>query len=163
MAAILSYLSLRPPTKGPLFVFQDSTPLTRANLVKHLRGALSQAGINAGHYAGHSFIIGAATAAAQARYSDSFIQSLCRWKSAAFISYIRTPPSDLTSVARSLVATHTHFISYIRTSPSDLASVAGSSTHSLVTKFFSAHPFTLPPSRHPPHGVNISVNNNQSW
>ena len=84
VAAILSYLAMRPQSQGPLFIFEDGAPLTRANLVTHLRGALSQAGIDASHYAGHSFRIGAATAAAQAGYSDSFIQALGRWKSAAF-------------------------------------------------------------------------------
>lgn len=104
VAAILSYLSLRPSIQGPLFIFQDGSPLTRASLVRHLRDALSQAGIDSSHYAGHSFRIGAATAAAQAGYSDSFIQTLGRWKSAAFISYIRTSTSDLASVASTLVA-----------------------------------------------------------
>ena len=69
----------------------------------HLRTALAQVGIDASQYSGHSFHIGAATSAAQAGYSDSFIQSLGRWKSAAFITYIRTSPSDLAAVAPVLV------------------------------------------------------------
>ena len=107
VAATLSYLAVRPPTPGPLFILEDGPPLTRTRLVKLLREALSQAGVNADHYSGHSFRIGAATAAAQAGYSDSFIQALGRWKSAAFMSYVRTSPSDLVSVASTLVAAHT--------------------------------------------------------
>lgn len=99
VAAILSYLSKRPSTPGPLFLFQDGTPLTRATLVSQVRQALVLAGINGSHYSGHSFRIGAATAAAEAGYSDSFIQTLGRWKSAAFISYIRTSPAQLATVA----------------------------------------------------------------
>ena len=78
VAAILSYLSLCPPTPGPLFVFQNGTPLTREALVVSLRAALAQAGINSTPYSGHSFRIGAASAAAQVGYSDSFIQQLGR-------------------------------------------------------------------------------------
>jgi len=102
VAAVLSYLSLRPSSPGPLFLFQDGTPLTRATLVTHLHTALAQAGIDTSCYSGHSFRIGAATAAAQAGYSDSFIQTLGRWKSAAFVSYIRSSPTDLATVAPTL-------------------------------------------------------------
>ena len=102
VSAILSYLSYRPSTSGPLFILQDGTPLSRPKLVSSLREALSKAGINASHYSGHSFRIGAATAAAQAGYSDSFIQTLGRWKSSSFITYIRTPPAKLAMVAATL-------------------------------------------------------------
>ena len=67
-----SYLALRPPTPGPLFVFQNGVPLTRVTFVNQLRDALREAGIDSSRYAGHSFRIGAATAAAHAGYSDSF-------------------------------------------------------------------------------------------
>ena len=103
VAAILNYLSIRTSSPGPLFLFRDGTTLSRATLVAHLRTALAQVGIDASQYSGHSFRIGAATSAAQAGYSDSFIQSLGRWKSAAFITYIRTSPSDVAAVAPVLV------------------------------------------------------------
>ena len=79
--------------------------LSRVLLVQHLRSALSQAGIATQLYSGHSFRIGAATAVAPAGFSDSFIQTLGRWKSLAFMSYIYTPPADLASVAAELVRT----------------------------------------------------------
>jgi hypothetical protein len=103
VAAILNYLSIRPATSGPLFLLESGAPLTRAALVTHLRTALAQAGVAASSYSGHSFRIGAATAAAQAGYSDSFIQSLGRWRSAAFIAYIRTSTEELAAVAPTLV------------------------------------------------------------
>ena len=110
LIVVLSYLSRRPSTPGPLFIFTNGALLqTRAKLVAHVRQALAQAGIDCTHYSGHSFRIGAASAAAEAGYSDSFIQTLGRWKSQAFISYIRTHPSQLAAVAPALArhANHT--------------------------------------------------------
>ena len=45
VAAVLGYLSIRPHTPGPLFIFEDGTPLSRPQLVLHLRHALSQLGV----------------------------------------------------------------------------------------------------------------------
>lgn len=103
VSAVLGYLAIRPPDPGPLFVFQNGTPLSRAHLVTHLREALSQVGVDMTNYSGHSFRVGAASTAARVGFTDSFIQTLGRWKSAAFIAYIRTPVEDLVSVAARLV------------------------------------------------------------
>lgn len=105
VAAVLGYLAIRPSNPGPLFVFQDGTPLTRAHLVTHIREALSSGGVDTTHFAGHSFRIGAASAAARAGFSDSFIQALGRWKSSAFTAYIRTPVNELIAVAARLATT----------------------------------------------------------
>ena len=102
VVSLLAYLAMRPPSPGPLFIFMDGTPLSRARLVTHVREALSQAGIDTARYSGHSFRIGAATTAARAGFSDSFIQTLGRWKSSAFTAYIRTPPEDLIAVTTRL-------------------------------------------------------------
>lgn len=102
VTAVLGYLARRPPALGPLFIFEDGSPLTRVRLVSHLREALMRVGINSKNFSGHSFRIGAATTAARAGFSDSFIQTLGRWKSAAFRTYIRTPPEDLQAVAARL-------------------------------------------------------------
>lgn len=102
VAAVLGYLAIRPASPGPLFVFHDGTPLTRECLVSRVREALADAGIDTTNYSGHSFRIGAASTAAQAGFSDSFIQTLGRWKSAAFTRYIRTPIDDLIPVAARL-------------------------------------------------------------
>lgn len=63
VAAMLNYLSICSSLSGPLFLWENGTPLTRAALVTHLREALAQAGVDSSHYSGHSFRIGAATAA----------------------------------------------------------------------------------------------------
>ncbi len=60
------------------------------------------AGIDTANFSGHSFRIGAASTAACVGFSDSFIQTLGRWKSAAFMTYLRTPVEDLTAVAARL-------------------------------------------------------------
>ena len=67
-----------------------------------MRAALSQAGVDTAGYSGHSFRIGAASTAARAGFNDSFIQTLGRWKSAAFSTYMRTPVEDLVAVASRL-------------------------------------------------------------
>ena len=36
VSSMLAYLALRPPTPGPLFIFQDGTPLSRGQLTAHL-------------------------------------------------------------------------------------------------------------------------------
>ena len=60
-----------------------------------VREALQAVGLPYDSFAGHSFRIGAATAAAKAGLEDSVIQMLGRWNSSAFLSYIRTPRETL--------------------------------------------------------------------
>ena len=59
---------------------------------------MSDAGLDASLYSGHSFRIGAATSAAQAGIQDSIIQALGRWSSGAFLVYVRTQRSQLASI-----------------------------------------------------------------
>ena len=102
VSAMLSYMAIRPNTKGPLFIFQDGTPLSRQQLINHLRKALSQAGICPSGYSGHSFRIGAATTAAAIGMSDSTIKSLGRWKSTAVTSYIRKNENQFATASATL-------------------------------------------------------------
>ena len=90
-SAILAYIAVRPSSDGPLFIFKDEKPHTRERLVSAVRQTLTQAGIPTARYSGHSFRIGAATAAAQAGIEDSVIKMLGRWNSFAYQRYIRTP------------------------------------------------------------------------
>ena len=59
----LLYLVLRGNRPGPLFVFTDGTPLSCTRLVVAVRGALQSRGVEAEDFNGHSFRIGATTAA----------------------------------------------------------------------------------------------------
>ncbi len=95
MVAVLSYVAVQGTHTGPLFMFWDGKPLTRQRLVLRLWQALQSVGINHSRYSGHSFRIGAATTAASVRMEDSAIRMLGRWKSAVYLSYIRTPEQQL--------------------------------------------------------------------
>ena len=100
--AVLSYLAIRPSTSGPFFVFSDGSPLSQERLISALFQALKDSGVDPSNFKGHSFRIGAATTAAKAGLSDSLIQALGRWRSSAFMSYIRTPKDVLLAASVSL-------------------------------------------------------------
>ncbi len=102
VTAVLSYLAIRPSSPGPLFVLQSGAPLSRQFLVSRIRQALANSDWDVAKFSGHSFRIGAATTTARAGIPDSTIQLLGRWKSSAFIRYIRPPSSQLASVPRTL-------------------------------------------------------------
>lgn len=104
VSALLSYLSIRGNSPGILFHFQDNTPLTKPHFTAKLRDFLKQAGINDSQYAGHSFRIGAATTAAAKGVEDSLIQTLGRWKSSAYLSYVRIPPERLAALSQVLAS-----------------------------------------------------------
>ena len=86
----------------------DGSPLTKAFFVASVRQALVRFGVNPRSYAGHSFRIGAAMAAAEAGVEDSVIQSLGRWNSTAFLRYIRTPRETLAAFTSQLAAVDNH-------------------------------------------------------
>ena len=102
LQAILAYLARRGNSGGPLFLFQDGRPLTRAVLTACLREILAGAGVP-GNFSSHSFCIGAATVAARNGIPDHLIQALGRWSSSAYQSYIRTPSESLASLSSQLV------------------------------------------------------------
>ena len=111
VAAILAYLAIRGDAAGPLFRRSNGDPLTKAWFVSEVRRTLASLGLCQAHYAGHSFRIGAATAAAAAGIEDSTIQALGRWSSAAFLSYIRLPREYLARTSRRLAASPESLIS----------------------------------------------------
>ena len=102
VSAILAYVARRGDTPGVFFRFQSGSPLTKTRFVARVRSALLEVGIPYQNYSGHSFRIGAATAAAQAGLQDSTIQALGRWSSAAFLTYIRTPRDHLAQFSRTI-------------------------------------------------------------
>lgn len=104
VAALLSYLALQTPGPGTLFVYQSGQLLSRQSLVHEVRRALVASGRDLSRYNGHSFRIGAATTAAVVGLPDSLIQALGRWRSSAFLRYIRTPQDQLAAVSHQLVS-----------------------------------------------------------
>ena len=106
VSEVLEYVTLRGPTPGPFFLFSGGSPLTKAAFVKRVRDALTTLGVvDPASYAGHSFRIGAATAASEAGLEDSVIKSLGRWSSDAFHRYIRTPRDQLAALSGVLART----------------------------------------------------------
>lgn len=91
VAAMAAYLASRGDAPSPFFQFNNGEPLTRELLVKHLREALTNAGIDASKFSGHSFRNGAASTAAALGVEESLIKTLGRWKSSAYLLYVRIP------------------------------------------------------------------------
>ena len=100
----LQYVRVRGPSPGPFFRRHDGSPLMKALFMAKVRQVLVLLGQDAQRYAGHSFRIGAATAAAQAGLEDSVIQALGRWSSSAFLRYVHTPRRRLAAYSRQLAS-----------------------------------------------------------
>ena len=100
--ATQEYVARWGATSGAFFRSSDRTPLSKPLFVEMVHAALSRAGVPVGGYSGHSFRIGAATAASQARIPDSVIQALGRWSSSAFLRYIRTSREQLALLSSSM-------------------------------------------------------------
>lgn len=103
VAALLDYLNRRGGAPGPLFINEDKSPLRRHKFVGCVQQALTTAGLQGSDFKGHSFRIGAATAASQAGVPETTIKVLGRWQSMAYQRYIRLSPSELAEVAGKLV------------------------------------------------------------
>ena len=78
--------------------------LTRRRFVVAVGEALERAGLDQANYCGHSFRIGAATTAAAKGMEDSLIKTLGRWRSLAYLDYIRIPRDQLANYSRVLCA-----------------------------------------------------------
>ena len=89
--AVLAFISVRGTTSGPMFCWPGGAPIKRSIFVEQLNRALRFCNLDPTLYKAHSFRIGAATWAAAKGLSDAQIHQLGRWKSNAFLSYIRTP------------------------------------------------------------------------
>lgn len=103
VAALLDYLAVRGKAAGPLFQLENGQPLKRRTFTTQVQQALTASGVNGSLFNGHSFRIGAATAASAAGVPETTIKLLGRWQSSAYQQYIRTPPSDLAHISRQLV------------------------------------------------------------
>ena len=102
VVAVTAYLAVRSRQSGPFFRFVSGTLLSRELFVRHIRAALRQYNIEVNSYSGHSFRIGAATAASAAGVEDSMIKTLGRWQSSAYQTYVRIPQESLAAVSKKL-------------------------------------------------------------
>jgi len=87
--SLTHYFALRGSQSGPLFLTQQKNPVTRQFFTSTLSKTLHQAGLHQQNYNTHSFRIGRATQLAQEGHTHSTIKSTGRWKSTAFLKYIR--------------------------------------------------------------------------
>lgn len=99
--ARMAYLSGRGNVPGPLFMLQDSCPLSSLLLTDWLRQIFAS-GCISGNFSSRSFRIGAAMVAAHNGVLDHLIQSLRQWSSNAYQLYIRTPAKALASLSQKL-------------------------------------------------------------
>ncbi|XP_006824681.2 LOW QUALITY PROTEIN: uncharacterized protein LOC102804035 [Saccoglossus kowalevskii] len=88
----------------PLFMLPERVPLDRAHFTNSLRFLLTRLGFKAHLFAGHSFRIGAATTAASVHLPDHLIQTMGRWSSNCYRTYIRTPEQLLQSAFKTLAS-----------------------------------------------------------
>ena len=102
IAAVMPYMAVRGSAQGPFFRFSSGQPLTKSRFVALIRQALQAIGLPYQDFAGHSFRIGAATAATKAGLEDSAIRTLGRWNSSAYLAYIQTPRESLAQFSRTL-------------------------------------------------------------
>ena len=101
LQVVMAYLVVHSNSGGPLFLFQDGRPLSRALLTAWLRQILACAGVP-GNFSSHSFPIGAATVAGRCGIPYHLIQALGCWSSNAYKSYICTPSETLASLSSRL-------------------------------------------------------------
>lgn len=104
VAALLDFLTVRGASPGPLFTFKDGSFLTRPKFVELVRAALQTAGVDQQRYCGHSFRIGAATTAASKGLEDCIIKTLRRWKSVAYMQYVKIPHHQLAGYSKLLAS-----------------------------------------------------------
>jgi hypothetical protein len=90
--------------QSPLFINDEFNqgPMLRDTFIQQLRSLLLRIGLNDANYAGHSFRIGAATAAAAAGVEDHVIKDLGRWSSDCYARYIRTDSDIIKRAQRRL-------------------------------------------------------------
>lgn len=107
--AISKYLTLRSRVfrkqPMPFFVTKEGSILTRAFFINTLKVLLSHLGLNSDLYNGHSFRIGAATTAQEARIEDHLIKTLGRWSSNCYTTYIHTSPSVIQNAQQQIAST----------------------------------------------------------
>ena len=90
--AIMEYAEIRPKSTSELmFLHTDGRPVNRKFLANNLASCIKKLGINKGSYNTHSFRAGRATDMALAGVPHYIIKLTGRWKSDAYLKYIRVP------------------------------------------------------------------------
>lgn len=87
--ALINYLRLRGLSDGPLFSLPNLEPISREFFLKNLNLNLRFCGLDTKVFKSHSFRIGGASYYAELGLSDGQIRLIGRWRSNAFLKYIR--------------------------------------------------------------------------
>lgn len=93
--ALNRYLQRRPQSPGPLFTFKNSEPLTSGNFNNCLQYCLRKCSLDPHSYGTHSFRIGKATQMSLDNINVQTIQDTGRWKTNAYVNYIRKQASTI--------------------------------------------------------------------
>ncbi len=88
--ALFRFTVVRKEGRGPFFKDEKGKGLTRRIFVTKVKKALESQGMAVEGISGHSFRIGAATAATMNGASGEDIKALDRWKSREYKGYMRT-------------------------------------------------------------------------
>lgn len=88
VTALKMYVSQRGSRSGPIYL-RNGLPLNRNTVLHQLHACLRYLNIPTTHYNLHSFRIGRTTDLAAANIQPNTIRQLGRWKSNAYIKYIR--------------------------------------------------------------------------
>ena len=102
VTTVLGYVGSCGAQSGPFFLDSRKKPLRKSTFITEIRQILENLGFPQHQYARHSFRSGAATSATLAGVEDSTIQLLGRWRSAAFLHYVRTPQDRLAALSSTL-------------------------------------------------------------
>ncbi len=99
VVAVLEFMIVRKVGPGPFFMNGEKVGLTRRVFVAEVKKALAESGVPDAGISGHSFRIGAATAAARSGASDEEVKALGRWRSREYKGYIRREEGDQAAAA----------------------------------------------------------------
>ena len=105
VSLLSEYIVVRGSRPGPLFVHTDGSAVAREFFTTELQKALQFCKLDPTRYKSHSFRIGAASLAAAKGFSDAQIRQFGRWKSSAFLKYIRNSSLSTKSTAVTLHTT----------------------------------------------------------
>ena len=93
--AFSDYTKLRSSVAGSIFLHSSGVPLSRKDFCSRLHLCLSLLNLDAKAYNTHSFRIGRTTDLYEAGFSLADIQTIGRWNSSAYQTYIRRPSFSL--------------------------------------------------------------------
>ena len=101
----------RPTLDGPFFVYRSSIKLSYDTLVMRMKSTARRLGFNQAFFSSHSLRIGGASALAAAGVPDYIIQTFGRWKSLAFLKYIRLASAAFDAALSKMCNTNTLTVS----------------------------------------------------